>query len=92
MIQKRNKTISSSILKTRNNKYIKSRNVEQDKINKMNILYNLLNNKKSNYELPNEKIENYFMKHSKRKLPRINPKIGSNIHGIFGDFQKRYHR
>ena len=27
------------------------------------------------------------MKHSKKRLPKINPNVGSNIHGIFGDFQ-----
>ena len=85
---KKNKTISS-ILKTKKNKFIKERNKEEIKIKKINKLYNYLNNKKGNYEFPNKEIENYFMKYSNRQLPRINPSVGSNIHGIFGDFQNQ---
>ena len=67
-------------------KFKKEKSIKQDKIKN---LYNILNNKNGIYEYPKEEIEEYFKNYSHRVLPNINPNLGSNIHGIFGDFQNQ---
>ena len=81
----KNKTVPN-ILKNKKIKYFKGNNLKQNKTKK---LYSLLNNRKGNYEFPYQEIESYLKKHTKRQLPRINPSVGSNIHGILDDFQNQ---
>lgn len=80
----KNKTIQTSS-KTKKNKFSK----EKNKQNKMHNLYKYLTNKTESYDYPGKEIESYFKKYSSRKLPKLNPYMGSNIHGLLGEFQNQ---
>ena len=59
-------------------------------IKELNDLYNLVSKNKEDFfeKYPNKRVENYFTKFVKKKLPVLNIKKGSNVHGIFDDFQQ----
>ena len=51
-------------------------------------LYHLVYNNKNFLEkYPSKSVEAYFRKYTKKKLPILNYKKGSNIHGLLDDFQ-----
>ena len=62
---------------------------KSQKESKISQLYNILSDKSGKCEYPEKEIESYFKKNSKRQLPELNIKTGSNIHGFFGEFQKQ---
>lgn len=80
----KNKTIQTNS-KTKKIKFIK----EKKKQKQIHNLYKYLTNKTESYEYPGKEIESYFKKYSSRKLPKINPYMGSNIHGLLGEFQNQ---
>ena len=52
------------------------------------LFYEVSNNKDNFFEkYPNKSVEKYFKKYTKKKLPVLNIRQGSNVHGIFEDFQ-----
>ncbi len=59
-------------------------------IKELNDLYNLVSKNKEDFfeNYPNKRVENYFTKFVKKRLPVLNVKKGSNVHGIFDDFQQ----
>jgi hypothetical protein len=59
-------------------------------LKELNDLYNLVSNNKENFfeKYPNKSVEKYFKKYTKKKLPVLNYKKGSNVNGIFDDFQQ----
>ena len=87
---KKEKEIKSKTIQAYNRKKVRNNNrLQNEKQNKINKLYSFLNNNTGNYEYPKKEIENYLKKYSQRQLPKINAYTGSNIHGIFVDFQNQ---
>ena len=87
---KKEKEIKNKTIQAYNKKKVRNNNrFQNEKQKKINKLYSFLNNNTGNYEYPKKEIENYFKKYSQRQLPPINSYTGSNIHGIFVDFQNQ---
>ena len=65
-------------------------NKSKEQIKELNDLYNLVSNNKEDFftKYPNNNVEKYFKKYTKKVLPVLNIKKGSNVHGIFDDFQQ----
>ena len=63
---------------------------KKQKIKELDYLYNLVYNNKSNFfeEFPSKGVENYFKKYTNKRIPMVNFKKGSNIHGLFEDLQQ----
>ena len=93
--------------KTDNNSNILSSNEENKKesklknscqIKELNKVYKIvLANKKNRTKYPLKYVENYFKNYTKKKLPVLNSKKGSNVHGLLDDFQdsvrnKNFHK
>ena len=59
-------------------------------IKELDNLYNIIYNNKNNFfeKYPHKSIEKYFKKYTKKKLPIINYKKGSNIHGLLDELQE----
>ena len=55
----------------------------------LNNTYNLVCSNKTNMleKYPTKSVELYFKKYTKKKIPKVNYKKGSNIHGLLDDFQ-----
>ena len=65
-------------------------NKSKKQIKELNDLYHLVSNNKEDFfdKYPNNSVEKYFKKYTKKVLPVLNVKKGSNVHGIFDDFQQ----
>ena len=65
-------------------------NKSKKQIKELNDLFNLVSKNKEDFfeKYPNKRVENYFTKYVKKRLPVLNVKKGSNVHGIFDDFQQ----
>ena len=65
---------------------IKKRKQEKE----LDKLYNLVYNNKNNFfeRYPSKSVESYFRKYTKKRIPVINYRKGSNIHGLLDDFQQ----
>ena len=59
-------------------------------LKELNDLYYLVSTNKENFfeKYPNKSVEKYFKKYTKKKLPVLNVKRGSNVNGLFDDFQQ----
>jgi hypothetical protein len=59
-------------------------------IKELDHLYHLVYDNKNNFfeQYPHKSIEKYFKKYTKKKIPIINFKKGSNIHGLLDDLQE----
>ncbi len=59
-------------------------------IKELDNLYNMISSNKNNFfeKYPHKSIEKYFKKYTKKKLPIINYKKGSNIHGLLDELQE----
>ena len=59
-------------------------------IKELDHLYLLVYDNKDNFfeQYPHKSIENYFKKYTKKRIPVIDFKKGSNIHGLFDDLQE----
>ena len=57
--------------------------------NELDNLYNLVYNNKNNFfdRYPSKSVEKYFKKYTKKKIPVLNFRKGSNIHGLLEEFQ-----
>ena len=53
-------------------------------------LYSLVNNNKTNIldQYPSRSVESYFRKYTNKRIPVLNLKKGSNIHGLLEEFQQ----
>ena len=72
-------------------------NIRSEKLKKelyqkkdLNHLYNLLYSKKANFfgRYPYKNVESYFTKYTNKKIPVLNYKKGSNMHGFLDEFQQ----
>ena len=65
-------------------------NKSKKQLKELNDLYNLVSNNKENFfeKYPNKSVEKYFKKYTKKKIPILNVHRGSNVRGIFDDFQQ----
>ena len=64
-----------------------SKKIKQEK--DLDKLYHLVNSNKNILEkYPSKSVEVYFRKYTKKKLPILNYKKGSDIHGLLDDFQQ----
>lgn len=100
--KKKNKRLLPKIqilTKDENNKNSKEKSKEKKgkisskskkQLKELNDLYNLVSNNKENFfeKYPNKSVEKYFKKYTKKRLPVLNFKKGSNVNGIFDDFQQ----
>ena len=81
----------SVINNSKENKKEKKENISKSKkqLKELNDLYYFLSNNKEDFfnKYPNKSVERYFKKYTKKILPELNIKKGSNVHGIFDDFQ-----
>ena len=59
-------------------------------IKELDHLYHLVYDNKNNFfeQYPHKSIEKYFKKYTKKKIPIISFKKGSNIHGLLDDLQE----
>ena len=79
-----------------NKKKQKQKNFSQ--IKELNKVYKIvLASKKYKIKYPLKYVENYFKNYTKKKLPALNSKNGSNVHGLVDDFQdsvknKNFHK
>jgi len=62
---------------------------KKQKENELENLYNLIYNNKNTFleRYPSKSVEKYFRKYTNKKIPVVNFKKGSNIHGIIEDLQ-----
>ena len=62
---------------------------KKQKENELDNLYNLVYNNKNNFfdRYPSKSVEKYFKKYTKKKIPVLNFRKGSNIHGLLEEFQ-----
>ena len=62
----------------------------EKQLKELNDLYYLVSTNKENFfeKYPNKSVEKYFKKYTRKKLPVLNIKRGSNVHGVFDDFQQ----
>ena len=44
---------------------------------------------KNNFKSESREIMNYISKFTDKEIPKVNYKIGSNLHGFMGDFKKK---
>ena len=65
-------------------------NKSKKQLKELNDLYCLVSNNKENFfdKYPSQSVEKYFKKYTKKRLPILNIKKGSNVHGLFDDFQQ----
>ena len=58
--------------------------------NELNKLYNLVYSNKKNIleKFPYKSVESYFKKYTNKRLPVLNFKKGSNVHGLLEDLQQ----
>jgi hypothetical protein len=65
-------------------------NKSKKQLKELNDLYCLVSNNKENFfdKYPSQSVEKYFKKYTKKRLPILNVKKGSNVKGIFDDFQQ----
>jgi hypothetical protein len=69
----------------------KGRNIKTKKqLKELNDLYFMVSNNKESFfeKYPFNSVEKYFKKYTKKRLPILNVKKGSNVKGIFDDFQQ----
>ena len=85
------KTQNISEIKKKFNKMksFEMRREKTPKQKKITKLYKFLMNKTEKEEFPYKEIESYFKKYTNRVLPTVNPYMGSNLHGIVGELQKK---
>ena len=57
------------------------------KENKLQKVYN--NILKSNFQEEENEVKNYINRYTDKKIENVNPKIGSNLHGLLGEFQSK---
>ena len=74
-------------------------NKSKKQLKELNDLYNLVSNNKENFfeKYPDKSVEKYFKKYTKKEIPVLNIEKGSNVRGIFDDFQmivnkKNFHK
>ena len=62
---------------------------KKQKENELENLYNLIYNNKNTFleRYPSKSVEKYFRKYTNKKIPVVNFKKGSNIHGIIEDLK-----
>ena len=65
-------------------------NKSKKQLKELNDLYCLVSHNKENFfdKYPSQSVEKYFKKYTKKRLPILNIKKGSNVHGLFDDFQQ----
>ena len=63
---------------------------QKQKIKELDHLYNLVYNNKTNFfeKYPSKSVLAYFKKFTNKRIPAVNFKKGSNIHGLFEDLQQ----
>ena len=63
---------------------------QKQKIKELDHLYNMVYNNKTNFfeKYPYKSVLGYFKKYTNKRIPAVNFKKGSNIHGLFEDLQQ----
>ena len=64
--------------------------IKKQRIKDLDHLYNLVYNNKLNFfeRYPSKSVEAYFKKYTNKRIPVVNFKKGSNIHGLLEDIQQ----
>ena len=76
--------------KKKNQTLKKKEKMEELKKKKEKRLQKVYNNIiKNNFKSESREIMNYINKYTDKEIPKVNNKIGSNLHGFMGDFKKK---
>jgi len=76
--------------KKKNQTLTEREKIEELKKKKEKRLQKVYNNIiKNNFKSESREIMNYINKYTDKEIPKVNNKIGSNLHGFMGDFKKK---